>query len=57
MWRSHASFAKRTSLGVAQHHLPKANIIQKEKTCQIDKSFLFVGVDDEILKSLFCAHF
>ena len=37
MWRSH------TSLGVAQHHLPKANIVQKDLFCPVDKRGLFVG--------------
>ena len=39
----HTWFAKRTSLGVAQHHLPQANIIQKSLICPVDKLGFFVG--------------
>ena len=44
--------ARHTSLGVtviirrSQHHLPRANIIQKRNFCLVDKSSFFVGAGD-----------
>ena len=48
--RNDAMFAqcavRHTSLGEAQHHLPQANIIQKNAPLSVDKSAFFVALNE-----------